>query len=578
MTTVAMWLIQNAVIASVIALVLASVFRFKRPSPAFEHLLWLIVAAKFVLPPIVSFQAPVPYDITVRVLSTVDGSRFARNLADAASSRVTGMNESSADSSSAMRPAPGSVALAKLDAVAPERSDRGSGIVGLLMFIWLSGAIISLARQLFGYRAWRSATRLHASAELHELVALVARDVGVRTPRIETSGSLEAPVVTGSIRPTLVWPQSLLGAMPSDQMRTVIAHELEHIRRGDLWTESLEILAGALWWWYPAWHVVRSRLRDASERACDARVVALYPALRRRYADALLDVLAAQADRRSPAVALGLDGPGHLRRRLVSILRVPERARTSRIGRVFAVLLAFAMLPAWGLAAGSPAARPESTGHQPAGRSLPDDGIMEAMLGALRDPSPLVRRAAINALDALAVTGAPESQRSIRALLADSSPDVRSSAEQVLGIRPRRPNMSFPPARSIEPLPDSALGELLSQLRSPRNDARLRAARYLGNLKDPRALHGLIVALRDGDFHVRQDAAAALGNLGDARAVEALVAMLSDHVVHVRQSAAGALGAIGDRRAANALIAAMRDPDANVRAVAVQALANVTRR
>src|SRR5260370_41859596 len=47
------WLIQNSLVAGVMAGVVAAVCRFARPSPAVRHALWLVVLIKLIAPPLV---------------------------------------------------------------------------------------------------------------------------------------------------------------------------------------------------------------------------------------------------------------------------------------------------------------------------------------------------------------------------------------------------------------------------------------------------------------------------------------------------------------------------------------------
>jgi HEAT repeat protein len=103
----------------------------------------------------------------------------------------------------------------------------------------------------------------------------------------------------------------------------------------------------------------------------------------------------------------------------------------------------------------------------------------------------------------------------------------------------------------------------------------------LGNLRDPRAVEALIVALEDveGDTQiadaasdVREAAAEALGDLADLRAVETLMAALDDPDEDVRLAVAEALGCLGDPGAVEPLIAALADADEGVRARACEAL------
>ena len=107
--------------------------------------------------------------------------------------------------------------------------------------------------------------------------------------------------------------------------------------------------------------------------------------------------------------------------------------------------------------------------------------------------------------------------------------------------------------------------------------ARRNAAWALGALDDPRAVRGLIDALRDREPPVREQAAWALGVIEQREAGEPLIAALKDTDARVRRQAAWALGVLDDSRAARPLIDALRDQEAAVREQAAWALGVIDR-
>jgi HEAT repeat protein len=149
-----------------------------------------------------------------------------------------------------------------------------------------------------------------------------------------------------------------------------------------------------------------------------------------------------------------------------------------------------------------------------------------------------------------------------------------------------------------------SVGQMIANLSSPDASTRKNAADALGQIKDPRAVKPLIVALKaDRNPLVRTSAAKALGEIGtpavepliaalkekdaevrwravvnlgkikDTRAVEPLIASLkSDRDERVRREAAEALDQIKDSRATEPLIAALKDKDFEVRANAARGL------
>ena len=88
----------------------------------------------------------------------------------------------------------------------------------------------------------------------------------------------------------------------------------------------------------------------------------------------------------------------------------------------------------------------------------------------------------------------------------------------------------------------------------------------------------LITALQDKDEEVRQQAAFALSQIRDPKAVDGLLIAIKDSNAEVRQQALFALGQIGDARAADAAMAALKDPDPEVRQLAAHALGQLAAR
>ena len=100
----------------------------------------------------------------------------------------------------------------------------------------------------------------------------------------------------------------------------------------------------------------------------------------------------------------------------------------------------------------------------------------------------------------------------------------------------------------------------------PGEDPSRRDARFVPELIE------LLQASRDEDPRLRRYLTLALGEVRDARAVDGLVSTLSDPDEQTKIFAAWALGAIGDSRAAPALIPLLDHQDPGVRKIAVYAL------
>ena len=86
-------------------------------------------------------------------------------------------------------------------------------------------------------------------------------------------------------------PKPLPGRQELQFLDPILAHELLHIRRGDLTTGALQALVQSLWWFHPAvWFCNRWLSREA-ERCCDEQVIAELGCSPAQYARSLLSVI-----------------------------------------------------------------------------------------------------------------------------------------------------------------------------------------------------------------------------------------------------------------------------------------------
>jgi len=71
----------------------------------------------------------------------------------------------------------------------------------------------------------------------------------------------------------------------------ILAHELLHIRRGDLRTGTLQAIVQSLWWFHPAVWLSNRWLSREAERCCDEQVIAELGCSPAQYARSLLSVI-----------------------------------------------------------------------------------------------------------------------------------------------------------------------------------------------------------------------------------------------------------------------------------------------
>jgi len=96
------------------------------------------------------------------------------------------------------------------------------------------------------------------------------------------------PAVVGVWKPRIVMPADALERYDIVERALMLAHEREHIARGDLLANACVAMLRCLFWFNPLLHVAARRFRHDQELACDARVIARHPRARRVYGEAML--------------------------------------------------------------------------------------------------------------------------------------------------------------------------------------------------------------------------------------------------------------------------------------------------
>jgi beta-lactamase regulating signal transducer with metallopeptidase domain len=165
----------------------------------------------------------------------------------------------------------------------------------ILILVWAIGVAILIGMTLLRVLCFRSLLKKAAPAPL-ELVRLLEElclKLGVRRcPEVLLLPVRISPAVWSlSGRPRILLPAALAQDMNRDQLETILAHELAHIRRGDHLVRLLELAVTTLFWWNPVVWWVRRNLREMEEHCCDALVLETLPDSARRYAIALIETV-----------------------------------------------------------------------------------------------------------------------------------------------------------------------------------------------------------------------------------------------------------------------------------------------
>ncbi|MFI4963729.1 MAG: TonB family protein [Caulobacterales bacterium] len=139
--------------------------------------------------------------------------------------------------------------------------------------IWALGAIIYAT--LLGAQQMRFASALRGGS-----TASVGGTLVIRAARTDIG-----PAVVGR---AIILPRDFEARFTRAEQAAILAHEAQHLARGDVLANAVVALIQCLCWFNPFVHLAARWIRFDQEFACDAAVIADQPALRRPYAEALL--------------------------------------------------------------------------------------------------------------------------------------------------------------------------------------------------------------------------------------------------------------------------------------------------
>jgi uncharacterized protein (TIGR03435 family) len=135
--------------------------------------------------------------------------------------------------------------------------------------------------------------------------------------RAVSSPTLLEPGIFGVFRPVMLLPEGILDRLTVAQLKSVIAHELCHVRYRDNLFAAIQMFIETLFWFHPLVWWIGRRMVQERERACDEEVLCL-GCEPRDYADGILSICKLYTESRLACVA-GVSG-SNLQKRIEAIM------------------------------------------------------------------------------------------------------------------------------------------------------------------------------------------------------------------------------------------------------------------
>jgi len=319
-----------------IAVALASCLLRDRSAHA-RYLLWLIVLAKALVPPLYSIpvavlpqQAPPAY---VAAPPTTERTAAEYRASEAAATESAGPAFVRSEAASArIVDKPG-----KYDTRAWLAVGWLVGVVALSFYYVLN----ALRTQIWLQR--RRKTLPSGSARSLEDFFMAH---GVRRiPRIWLLERIGQPFVWGLLRGSIYLPAKLLDGKHAKFQPSLLGHEISHVIHLDALVNSLQVVAQTIFWFHPFVWWANAKIRAEREKCCDETTIARLNAPPEEYSEAIVEMLAAKYEQARPVPSLAVASQlKNIEERIKTMLRPGKKFHKRPSLMTVVTVLVFALL------------------------------------------------------------------------------------------------------------------------------------------------------------------------------------------------------------------------------------------
>jgi len=275
--------VQTAIL--VVVLYAVDLLLRKRVRAVFRYCVWLLVLVKLILPPTLSLPTGIGYWASGHVPSSlnasgsffdVPGLEFAGELPEGSHAGPSkGTAEAGPPITAAKTPLPDLTWKA------------------ILFILWVMGvfAFLALLVQRAVFVRGLIAASTPANAEFAGVLEQCRRQIGVRLKtKLRISETISSPAVCGFFRPIILIPAALVDKLSPEGLRAILIHELAHIKRGDLWVNSIQTFLQVVYFYNPFVWFANSMIRKVCEEAVDETVLVTLGGKAKGYSNTLIDI------------------------------------------------------------------------------------------------------------------------------------------------------------------------------------------------------------------------------------------------------------------------------------------------
>jgi beta-lactamase regulating signal transducer with metallopeptidase domain len=299
----------------------------RRRGAATQHAIWrAVLTAMLALPVLTMILPPLAVNSPRVVINKVT---TIRNMA-----LVDGVSAPAASGTAVSMP---------LMRSAGKQSPQWITWAAVTLAIYLAVSVLLLSRMILQVRRGM----LTASAAKRVAIPLMD-ELGYPRPDVRESTAVTVPFAIGWRSPVIVVPADWR-SWDEFKLRSVLVHELAHIRRGDWLTSLAAAINRSLYWFHPVAWWLEARIAALAEEACDASAIRCGDDAP-RYAAVVLDFAKSVNGRQLPDTGTAMARTSMVGRRIHAILesKVDLNAAASRLPVIAAFVLAIPALYAAG--------------------------------------------------------------------------------------------------------------------------------------------------------------------------------------------------------------------------------------
>ena len=219
-----------------------------------------------------------------------------------------------------------------------------------VLWLWVAVSLVLWnVWRLLRYRRLIEQAGNKVNSRLQQIAVEEARLAGIGGEiRLLASPLAQSPMLVGFFRPTILLP---LEHLPDSDARFILAHELTHFRRKDLWKKLLFLMVRCAHWFNPIVYLLNRDFSRWLETSCDEQVVSsLDRDQRKEYGRLLIDY--APASRYAgPKLYVSFASCRYKLKRRISIMLNSNKKTRSLLGPALAIALVVGCLATTALAA-----------------------------------------------------------------------------------------------------------------------------------------------------------------------------------------------------------------------------------